>query len=145
MPFLGGLMSKLLGSQQGQGMGDHLRAAAAFGQGAMGGRGLLGALGGGVQGAHQWQQQNPWAPPSAPTMQPFTPGQLPGPVPMPNIAPGNPGVAQMPMPGMQPGGFGTMPPSPNQGLGLGTNGAPNIGPGMMPQYRNLGFGQNRWV
>lgn len=121
MPFLGGMMGKLLGSQPGQGLGDHLSAAAAFGQGAMGGRGLLGALGGGVLGAHQWQKQNPWAPPAAPTMQPFTPAQLPGPVTMPQVLPPAPSV---PMP--------NLPPQVNPGVG------------MMPQYRNLGFGPMRW-
>ena len=138
MPFLGGMMGKLLKSQPGQGFGDRLGAAAAFGQGAMGGRGLLGALGGGVLGAHQWQKQNPWAPPAAPTMQPFTPAQLPGPVPMPQV---NPGVTQIPMPGMQPGGFGSTPgptPMPNVPPQV------NPGVGMMPQYRNLGFGPMRW-
>lgn len=121
MPFLGGLIGKVFGAQPGQGLGDKLGAAAAFGQGAMGGRGLLGALGGGILGARQWQQQHPWAPPSAPTMQPFTPSQLPGPVAMPQV---NPGVGQMPMP--------NLPPQVNPGVG------------MMPQYRNLGFGPMRW-
>lgn len=133
MPFLGGIMGKLMGFQPGQGVGDHLSAAAAFGRGAMGGRGLLGALGGGILGARQWQQQNPWAPPAAPTMQPFTPAQLPGPV---SMLPVNPGATQIPMPGMQPGGFGTMPNIPPQ---------VNPGVGQMPQYRNLGFGPQRWV
>lgn len=62
-------------------------------------------------------------------MQPMQPGgfgSLPGPVAMPQV---NPGVGQMPMPNMQPGGFGSQPG----------------GFGAMPQYRNLGFGPQRWV
>ena len=126
MPFLNGLMGKMMGFQPGQGLGDRLQGMAAFGQGAMGGRGLLGALGGGMQGAQQWQQAHPWAPPSAPTMQPFTPAQLPGQVAMPNIAPMAPGsVGQMPpgQPTFMPGMPGQMPRMswPPQGQQLGFN------------------------
>lgn len=152
MSFFGGLMNKMLGSQPGQGFGDRLGAAAAFGRGAMGGQGLLGALGGGLAGAQGWQRQNPWAPPGAPNVPGLEGGMIPGPIPMPNVPQG--GITQMPMPGMQPGGFGSVPgpiPMPNMppqaNPGLTQMPMPPMqagGFGAMPQYRNLGFGKMPW-
>jgi len=160
MPFLGGLMNKMLGMQPGQGFGDRLQAGAAFGQGMMGQRGLLGALGGGIQGAHQWQQANPWGPPKAPNIAPGMMNPNIAPIPIPGMQPGGfgsvpGGITQMPMPGMQPGGFGALPnvappvlggaggamsggmtavPLPGmQPGGFGTMPQPNIGPGMPGQ------------
>jgi hypothetical protein len=144
MPFFGGLMNKMLGMQPGQGFGDRLQAGAAFGQGMMGQRGLLGALGGGIQGPHQWQQANPWGPPKAPNIAPGMMQPNVAPVAMPQMAPpvlgGAGGAMQMPMPGMQPGGFGTMPGQPNIGPGM-----PGQGPQGPQQWNgqrmNLGFPQ----
>ena len=75
-----------------------------------------------------------------PNIAPPSPGAMQVPQGPPIMA--NPGVSQVPQgpPVMMPG---QMPPSPNQGLGQGTQGAPNIDPRKMQYHQdrmmNLGF------
>lgn len=105
-----------------------------------GGGGVGGSLGRLFQGMGQARGWASHQLPPAPTVAPMTPGQLPSPVPVPQ---GPTPILPMPQ-GMPSGGPSVLPPAPNQGLGQGTTGAPNMDPRRVQQFSggmmNLGFG-----